>query len=138
MSEDEVATRESPLLYDGGLRFGPPTAHMQGVIWRGHPPLECPAPRIDPGIRGYYRCPACAAKVRLAGDRTAREVGYEMADRGMSALAEALWAALEVLRIRPREAENAREWVYCECPCPSCSGCSGAVSEAKECQVCDD
>lgn len=116
---EDTGSRESPLLYDGGLRFGPPGAHMQGVIWRGHPPLECPNPRISSSRRGYYHCPACAEKVRLAGHQTGREIGYELADRWMDALAGALLQARDLLWRRPRGDDDE------------------AVSEASDCQECD-
>ena len=55
-----------------------------------HPALRCPEPRIMTGPGNWYRCPACAGKIRLDGDRGGAEVGHEAGER----LAAMVWAGL--------------------------------------------
>src|SRR6266853_391317 len=87
-------------VYDGRGGFPPPGA---GRSWdhRGmrhsHPPLDCPNPRMMGSFRGFYRCPACGYKVRLAGEarmRDVREAAYGAAD----VLMEAVFCALGQIR----------------------------------------
>ena len=54
---------------------------------RGHPALACPDPRHPATLRGFYRCPACGAKVQLAGQIRAAELGQELGERWAEALA---------------------------------------------------
>lgn len=123
MSDDEdlAGGRESLLMRNGGVTVGgdvpvydglpgfPPGGH--GRSWQGsragHPPLDCPSPRLMATLRGYYRCPACGLKVRLAGSRTWREDGYERADRVLAAVGEAVRQCADLARELPRWAEVA-------------------------------
>lgn len=55
-----------------------------------HPPVYCDRPRIASSWRGYYHCPACATKVRLASYQTSRERADEIIDRWGPVIAEAI------------------------------------------------
>ena len=77
---DLTGHRASPLEATGGVRTGPPGAppedpHYGYVPSRvhehkhakvPHPPLRCPNPTRMSTMRGYYHCPGCGAKVKLA------------------------------------------------------------------------
>ena len=65
-----------------------------GGLKAQHPPVGCPAPRYPASLRGRYRCPACGDKVPLDGAFSAREVGYELADRAME---QVVWLARSVV-----------------------------------------
>jgi hypothetical protein len=110
--EEETGHRESPMtrnggmasgdsgdnryhpIYDGGVAF-PPGGDGRSYP-AGHPPIDCPAPRIFSGVRGLYRCPACGAKIRLAGNRDGRELGYAAADAIGGAIAQGIGLAWHV------------------------------------------
>jgi hypothetical protein len=88
--DDGTADRASPMLYDGGLAVGGESSFVPAAE-RGHPRLDCPAPRIGPaGVSGWYRCPACAGKVRLADHETAREFGYRVSESMLAMVGAAL------------------------------------------------
>lgn len=81
---------ESTPIYDGGVGYPPGGMARSHGQKAKHPPISCPYPRMASSLRGFYRCPACGAKVRLGGTRTGAELGYELADRIMPYIADAL------------------------------------------------
>jgi len=65
MSE-ETGRWNTAKVYDGGPGFSPGGSGRAYIAKHGHPPIDCPEPRMMAGLRGLYRCPGCGAKVRLA------------------------------------------------------------------------
>jgi hypothetical protein len=65
-----------------------------------HPPLYCPDPRYPATLRGFYRCPACGAKVPLAGHRTGSDIGYELGEKFAESVAkgigQAFWLTVDI------------------------------------------
>ena len=100
VSEDIEGYPFQPAIHDG-IPVAVPGRRREGAYGRlgkhAHPPLACPDPRRVATFRGFYRCPACGEKVPLADQVTVAEVAYELADRGMETLirgaALAFWIA---------------------------------------------
>jgi hypothetical protein len=65
MTEESAGWRAAPV-YDGGPGFTPWAAGRAYIAKHGHPPIDCPNPKIMAGIRGLYRCPCCGQKCRTA------------------------------------------------------------------------
>jgi len=107
----EEDDRYEPAVYDGGPGFTPGRSGRSYYARSGHPPIDCPNPKISAGMRGLYRCPCCSAKVRHAGQVSWRESGYEFSDRLIYTVADAVKAcwdlARDTLRGLPRTAEVA-------------------------------
>jgi hypothetical protein len=124
--EEPGGHRESPMMYDGGVRTEPrqeppaaaalaelrdghpiydglpgPPPGGAGRSWarqkRSHPPVDCPDPKLMGSLRGYYRCPGCGVKVRLSGHVTVRESAYETADWWAAGVVEAARMAWEMV-----------------------------------------
>jgi len=106
--EDDMPQARGAELGDSGSFH--PSAHYemqaelgQGPVHatierRGHPPLACPDPRYSATLRGFYRCPACGAKVQLAGQIRAAELGQELGERWAEALAGGVGQAAGLTR----------------------------------------
>lgn len=126
---------------------------------RGHPPLACPDPRYMATLRGFYRCPACGAKQQLAGQIRAAEMGQELGERWAEVIAGGVgqafrltvdlvvyiiggvvraWNRFHGRRPAPENgAKMAQELIGMLGYGPGIKA-SETVSEAKECEVCDD
>lgn len=82
--------------------------------WKGHPPVYCPDPKLPTGLKGWYRCPGCGAKTRLAED----EGFMAPARRDGERLAGLIVAALTFPFRRQPEPEPEP----CECACHTTCG----------------
>lgn len=125
--EEETGHRESPMtrnggmasgdsgddryhaIYDGGVAFPPGGAGRDYPA--GHPPIDCPAPRIMSSVRGLYRCPACGGKIRLAGQRGGRELGYDIADTLGWAVSRGTAQAWDIAWLSARALARGAAWL---------------------------
>lgn len=105
--DDEPAGPVSPMHYNGGLASGDPVpvtpvydggaGYPPGGAGRsypgGHPPIDCPYPRIASTVRGFYRCPCCAARVRHISRVLADQAATERTERFLQAVFSGIGAA---------------------------------------------
>jgi hypothetical protein len=93
--EEESGSRESPMARNGGLASDEGSPFIP-VPQKGHPPIDCPNPRVIPSALGYYPCPCCGRKARHISHVSGRETGYEIADTIGSAITDGIKWAWEI------------------------------------------
>lgn len=100
--DDEDERYSEPAFFEHvSLRSRPKPHRAHPDRDRSHPPLFCPAPRINEPLRGY-RCPACARRIHHEASVWDAQAA---ADRALATIGRALAAAFGLVRDLPRWAE---------------------------------
>ena len=122
---DRAGDRQSPMVYDGGLAVGFEAGFVP-ASWHRHPPLQCPDVRYAGTASGWYRCPACGKKTRLAGDRHPPSEAHQAGERA----AEIIWAALSAPFRRHHEEDQDVSEVEWFMRCVACQARDGTDTDA--------